>query len=322
MEALRPFHTGPYLDALVRANGGEFEESMLAFGLGTMECPVYPGCLDYHRLVAGSTLLGVQALQEEGLVLAFAPTGGMHHAGPGSAAGFCYLNDAVLGILGFLDRGLRVLYLDIDAHHGDMVQEAFYEEDRVLKISFHESPETLFPHRSGFLEETGKGLGEGLNVNVPLPAGTGDEAFSWAFEQVVPPLTEAFRPEVVVAVLGADALASDPMSNLKLTTEGYCGAIRWIRKLSPRTLALGCGGYVLEDIARAWTLAWAILNDIPLAEDAELLYGGLFRGDGLLSLQDRPVFIPEETRRRTTEECRRVVRYIREHHFARLDARG
>ena len=152
--------------------------------------------------------------------------------------------------------------------------------------------------------------------------GPGDEAFSWALEQVVPPLTEAFRPEVVVAVLGADALASDPMSNLKLTTEGYCGAIRWIRKLSPRTLALGCGGYVLEDIARAWTLAWAILNDIPLVEDAELLYGGLFRGDGLLSLQDRPVFIPEETRRRTTEECRRVVRYIRENHFARLGARG
>lgn len=322
VDALRAFHTEPYLDALGRANSGRFEEAMLSFGLGSMECPVYQGCFDYHRFIVGSTLLGVEALQEEGLGLAFAPTGGMHHAGPGAAAGFCYLNDAVLGILGLLDRGLRVLYLDIDAHHGDMVQEAFYEDDRVLKISFHESPETLFPHRSGFLEETGKGAGEGLNVNIPLLAGTGDEAFTWTFERVVPPLTEAFQPEAVVAVLGADAFASDPMSNLKLTTEGYCKAVGWIQKLAPRILALGCGGYVLENITRAWTLAWAILNDIPLAEDTELLYGGVFRGDGLLSLQDRPIFIPEKTRRRTMEQCRRTLRYIEAHHFARLGAAG
>jgi hypothetical protein len=129
---------------------------------------------------------------------------------------------------------------------------------------------------------------------------------------------EAFEPDIVVAVLGADALASDPMSNLRLTTEGYCEAVRWIQRLSPKVLALGCGGYVMDTISRAWTLAWAILNEIPLSDDAELLYGGVFRGDGLISLQDRPVFIPEETRRRTLENGKRIVQYIKAHHFAKL----
>lgn len=318
LDALRAYHTQDYLEILEQANKGEFQESMLALGIGTTECPVYPGCLDYHRLIVGSTLTGVEVLAGEDTTLAFAPTGGMHHAGPDFASGFCYLNDLVLAILRLLEIGLRVLCVDIDVHHGDMVQETFYEDDRVMTISFHESGETLFPHRSGFVEEMGRGRGEGYNVNVPMPAGTGDEAFTWAFERVFPPLIETFRPDIVVAVLGADALASDPMSNLRLTTEGYCAAVQWIQRLSPKLLALGCGGYVLDTLSRAWTLAWAILNGIPLSEDTELLYGGVFRGDGLISLQDRPVFIPEETRRRTLEECQRIVQHIEMHHFSRL----
>jgi len=321
-EALKAYHTESYLKVLQQANEGVFAESMLAFGLGSMECPVYRGCLDYHGLVVGSTLIGVDILKRGNVDLVFAPTGGMHHARPDFASGFCYLNDPVLGIHRFLEHGWRVLYLDIDAHHGDMVQEAFYEEDRVLNISFHEDPKTLFPYKSGFVDEMGKGPGTGFNVNVPMSAGAGDEAFTWAFERVLPPLADAFRPDVVAAVLGADTFASDPMSNLKLTTEGYCKAVTWIGSLASKVLALGCGGYVLDNIARAWTLAWAILNNVPLTEETELLFGGVFRGDGLVSLQDRPVFIPQETRRRAMAECRRVVRYIEEHHFPRLGITG
>ncbi|MFC1820374.1 acetoin utilization protein AcuC, partial [Thermodesulfobacteriota bacterium] len=228
MEALRAYHGEAYLRVLQQANVGEFKDSMLALGLGTMECPVYPGCMEYHRLVVGSTLLGVEAMNQDGIRLAFGPTGGMHHAGPDFASGFCYLNDAVMGILRFLEKGLRVLYLDIDAHHGDMVQDAFYEEDQVLKISFHESPKTLFPHRTGFVKETGNGRGQGFNVNVPMAAGTGDEVFTWAFQRIVPPLAEAFQPDVVMAILGTDTLSSDPMSNLRLTTQGYCEVIQGI----------------------------------------------------------------------------------------------
>jgi acetoin utilization protein AcuC len=317
-DALLVYHTKAYVEVLEKANEGKFEESMLALGVGTMECPVYQGCLDYPRLIVGSSLMAVDALLKEDVRLIFAPTGGMHHAGPDFASGFCYLNDPVLAILRLLEEGLRVLYVDIDVHHGDMVQEAFYEDNRVLNISFHESGETLFPHKSGFVEEIGKGRGEGYNVNVPVPAGTGDEVYIWTFERLFPPIVEAFRPDIVVAVLGADTLASDPMSNLRLTTEGYCETVRWIQRLSPRILGFGCGGYVLDTLSRAWTLAWAILNEIPLSDDAELLYGGVFRGDGLPSLQDRPVFIQEETRRRTLEKCRRTVQYIEKHHFPKL----
>jgi acetoin utilization protein AcuC len=318
MASLREYHTDVYLKVLERANTGEFDESMLALGLGTLECPVFPGCLDYHRLVTGSTLLGVEALQEKGVRLAFSPSGGMHHAGPDFASGFSYLNDPVLAIRRLLKKDLRILYVDIDVHHGDLVQEAFYDDARVLTLSFHESPETLFPHISGFVEEMGDGAAAGYCVNVPLMAGTGDEPFTWAFERLFPPLCGTFKPDVVVAVLGTDMMASDPMSNLKLTTEGYCDAIRWIHRLAPKILALGCGGYDLDTIARAWTLAWAVLNDIPISEDIELLFVGEFRGDGMFSLQDRPFFIPELTRRKTMEACENVVNYIETHHFAKL----
>jgi acetoin utilization protein AcuC len=315
---LLEYHKEEYLSVLERANSGEFQEWMLEIGIGTMECPVYRGCYDYHRLIVGSSLMGADSILREGTRVVFGPTGGMHHAGEDFASGFCYLNDAVLAVKRLMDAGMRILYVDIDAHHGDMVQEAFYREDRVLNVSFHEDPQTLFPHNRGFVEEIGEGAGRGFNINVPMPAGTGDEVFVRMFEQIFPPVAEAFRPDVVVAALGADGLASDPMSNLRITTEGYCRAVELIAQLSPRILALGSGGYVLETISRAWTLAWAILNRIPISDDTELLYGGVFRGDSLPSLKDQPVFIPEQTRRVTMERCEAVASYIRSTHFALL----
>jgi|Deesub1362B_J571_1020462.scaffolds.fasta_scaffold04512_2 acetoin utilization protein AcuC len=318
LEELKSYHKKEYLGLLERANKGKFEESMLASGLGTLECPVYPGCFDYHRLVVGGSLLGARLLLDGEAEVVFGPTGGLHHAGPDFAAGFCYLNDVVLAIQRFLSGGWRVLYVDIDAHHGDMVQDAFYHRDDVMTVSFHENPETLFPHRSGFVQEMGEGKGKGFNINVPLLAGTGDETFLWAFVRLLPPIARAFVPDVLVAVLGADALASDSMSNLRLTTHGYVRAVGLLRTLAPRILALGCGGYVLDSMTRAWTLAWATLIEVPIRDDAELLFGGVFQGDGLPSLHDRPVFISQEEAMKSRTACEEVVRFIEEHHFPRL----
>jgi acetoin utilization protein AcuC len=320
VEVLRAFHTDEYVSTLEQANQGTSEEWMLSIGLGTLECPVYKGVFDYHRLVAGCALAGVAALAEPDVQIVMAPTGGMHHAGSDFASGFCYLNDPVLAIKRFLDEGKRVLYLDIDAHHGDLVQEAFYAEDRVLNISIHESPETLFPFHTGFVHETGEGPGEGYNVNVPLASGTGDEVYALAFNRIVPPLAEAFDPDVVVSVIGPDGLSADPMTHLMLTTRGYCNAVGWLRRFGRKTLVLGGGGYVLESVARAMTLAWATLNDVSLCDDAELLFGGMFRGDGLPSLHDLPVFIPEGSQRQARDAALAVIEYIERTQFKTLGA--
>ena len=318
VDALRTFHTPEYLDALTRANEGVAEEQMLEIGLGTTECPVYRGCFDYHRLVVGSALRGVDALGDADVRVVFVPSAGMHHAGADFAAGFCYLNDPVLAIQRLLARGRRVFYLDIDAHHGDQVQAAFYREGRVLKVSLHESPETLFPFRTGYVQETGEGPGAGYNVNLPFAAGTGDEVYLWGFRQVVPPLFAAFKPDLIVAEIGVDVLANDPMTNLALTTHGYCEAVRWVQQTGIPALVLGGGGYLRDSIARGWTLAWAILNDVPLTDDAELLFGGTFRGDGLYSLLDRPIFLSDESQKTAWAACRAAVDAIRANQFQTL----
>jgi acetoin utilization protein AcuC len=318
VDALRTFHAPDYIDALVRANEGYTEEEWLAIGLGTTECPIYKGCLDYHRLIVGSALRGVEALADPEVGAVFAPSGGLHHAGADFASGFCYLNDPVIAIQRLLAQGRRVFYLDIDAHHGDQVQAAFYGEGRVLKVSLHESPETLFPFRTGFVTETGTGAGAGYNVNLPYAAGTGDEVYLWGFRQVVPPLFAAFKPDVVVAVIGVDVLANDPMTNLALTTQGYCEAVRWMHATGVPALVLGGGGYLRDSIARGYTLAWAILNDVPLSDDSELLYGGAFRGDGLYSLLDRPIFLSEESQQTAWTAARAAVDAIKANQFKTL----
>jgi len=317
-ETLAQFHTEAYLEALDKANSGTFEQPMLDMGLGSAECPVYAGCFDYHRLVVGSTLAATEALLRDEADVAFVPSAGMHHAGKNFAAGFCYLNDPVLAILRLLREGLRVLYLDIDAHHGDQVQAAFYEDPRVLTISLHENPETLFPFHTGFVNEVGEGAGKGYTVNLPFAAGTSDDVYLWGFRQIVPPLVRAFRPDIVVAEIGADVLAADPMTHLLLTTHAYCEAVSFVKGTGLKVLALGGGGYLLGTVSRAWTLAWAIFNDVPIHDDAELLFGGVFRGDGLVSLHDRPVAIPEDTRAAAWEACRAAVATIKANQFRLL----
>jgi acetoin utilization protein AcuC len=187
------------------------------------------------------------------------------------------------------------LYVDIDAHHGDQVQAAFYDSDQVFCLSFHESPNSLFPYETGFETEVGRGKGKGYNVNVPLPAGTGDEVFSWAFRELYPPIVKNFCPDVVIGVFGMDTIYSDPMTNLLLTNNAVIDAVEIVSRSAPRQLAFGCGGYVLDNLARGWTLAWAAMTRQEINNDQSLTVGGVFLGERDVSLRDGPHFVAEKT---------------------------
>lgn len=304
------FHDKKYIGLLKQANKGVFREEWLKYGLGTTECPIYKGVYDYNRLATGATQLGAKLINEGTADIVFNPTGGFHHAGKDFAAGFCYINDAVIVARKWIDQKKRVLYIDVDAHHGDQVQDAFYSSSRVMTISFHESGKTLFPFDSGFEKEMGSGRGKGFAVNVPLPEGTGDDEFMWAFKKIFLPLVKSFKPDVVMAALGADGLFSDPLSNLKLTNIGFSQAVQMIVDNSPKLLALGCGGYSLENSVRTWTLEWAVMNGLGCDEEEMMSFGGAFRGDGICSLQDAPSFIPDETRKKNKREISRTIKTI------------
>jgi acetoin utilization protein AcuC len=312
---LHSFHDKKYLGLLKRANDGTFKEEWLKYGLGTTECPVYKGVYDYHLLATGATLLGAKLIEEKAADIVFNPTGGFHHAGRDFASGFCYINDVVLAARKLLDLKKRVLYVDIDAHHGDQVQEAFYSSDKIMTISFHESGKTLFPFKTGFENEIGKGRGKGYTINVPMPENCGDDEFMWVFKRVFLPLVKSFKPDVVIGALGADGLFSDPFSNLQLSNVSYSQAAQMIVNHSPKLLALGCGGYVLENIARTWTLEWSIMNRLECSEEDTTSFGGVFWGDGVCSLQDTPHFIPDEIKKKNMREVKRIVAAIQKHIF-------
>ncbi len=313
-QKLALFHDWDYLAALEEANNGVFKEKMIEFGLGTMDCPVFPGVYDYSVLVTGGTLLAGKLVEEGRYDLAFNIAGGFHHAQRANAEGFCYINDIVIAIRDLLRRGHRIAYVDIDAHHGDGVQSAFYEDDRVLTISLHESGKTLFPW-SGFETEIGLGAGRGYNINIPLPPQTDDEAFLLAFDEIVPAALRAFEPDIVYALLGADSLLADPLSHLNLTNNGYAEAVKTVEAISPRCVALGGGGYHMQSVTRAWALAWAVMNGIEPQDDYVGAIGGMMLGTEYVEgggLRDRHVYTTGPIKEEIKKEIQRVTDYIKE----------
>jgi acetoin utilization protein AcuC len=216
-------------------------------------------------MVAGATLECIRQIRENGRQIAFNIAGGLHHAMRGRASGFCYLNDPAIGIAQMIRDGLRVVYLDIDVHHGDGVEAAFYNTDQVLTISLHQHGQTLFPG-TGFTDEIGEGPGYGYTVNVPLAPGTGDDLYLWVFMEVVPPLVHAFDPDMLVTQLGVDTLITDPLAALNLTTNGFFKLIQEIKSWGVKWVALGGGGYNVMNVARAWTRAWAIMKGIDISD--------------------------------------------------------
>jgi acetoin utilization protein AcuC len=265
--ALLRVHEPGYLAAVKAASADRF---FTGYGLNTPDNPVFAGMHEVSALVAGATRRAAEAVWTGEATRAVNLAGGLHHAMPNRASGFCVYNDPAVAIAHLLDLGAeRVAYVDIDVHHGDGVQEIFYTDPRVLTVSLHESPRTLFPG-TGFPDETGGPGAEGSAVNVALPAGTGDAGWLRAFHSVVPDVLRAFRPQVLFTQCGADTYRLDPLANLRLTIDGQRASHLALRDLAEelcdgRWIATGGGGYALvEAVPRAWTHLLATVTGDPL----------------------------------------------------------
>lgn len=259
---LLTFHRPEYLQMLKKANEGLELGDASAFGLGSNDNPVFPGLLDWSRLVSGASVAAAEEvarrINDAVPPISFAIPGGMHHATPVKATGFCYINDVVLAINALLDKGLKVAYVDIDAHHGDWVQRPYFESDRVLTISIHQMGRNHFPG-TGRVAETGIGRGRGYSVNLPLLAYTDDQVWRESFDEVVPPLLEAFKPDVLVTQLGVDILHSDPLTGLYCTEKSFSHAVTFFKSTGLPWVALGGGGYHVPNVVRCWTIGLALM---------------------------------------------------------------
>jgi len=315
-EELMRFHEPSYLRVLKEASQGKISLETLERGLGTKDCPIVPGLYEWTLSLVGGTLAAMRAILEGKVDVAVNLYGGLHHAMPGHAEGFCYLNDIAVSISEAVERGCKVAYLDCDAHHGNGVQEAFYRDPRVLVISIHETGRTLYPW-GGWETQLGEGEGYGYNVNIPLEPGSDDEVYQLAFDSLIPPLLKAFDPDLLVAQLGADSLISDPLTHLRLTNNGYSHAVRCIAGQARPILALGGGGYDMYRTARCWTLAWAILNDLEPKDELAGLVGGMMFGPEMEvgSLLDAPHPSKGEVKEKAMEEAGRVIGFIQERVF-------
>jgi len=309
------YHEPAYVALLKEATRGHVSVEMLERGLGTADTPILKGIYEWSLKAAGGTYRAVQDILAGRVQTAFNLLGGFHHARRGAAEGFCYINDVVIALKASFQKApdLRIAFVDFDAHHGNGVQEAFYDDPRLLFLSVHETGKTLYPW-SGNETETGSGPGEGYTVNIPLEPGSDDEVYAFVLDEAVFPVLKAFRPDFMVVEIGADTLISDPLTHLKLTNNGYQKAVRGIMPICRKILALGGGGYDLYRTARCWTLAWAILNHVEPEDEFAGLVGGMMFGPEMEvgSLFDRPYLTKGEGKEKAFEEAQRVVAFIRE----------
>lgn len=310
---LAMFHDREYLEVLKAANAGISVAGAGYYGLGAGDNPVFKGLFDWSRLVTGASLQAAEMVDRGEVEIAFSMSGGLHHAMPSRAAGFCYINDPVIAIMSLLKKGRRVAYIDIDAHHGDGVQEAFFATDRVLTISIHETGRMLFPG-TGFKEDLGEGEGRGYSVNVPVPPSSDDEIFLYAFNEIVPPLIEKFSPDIVVSQLGVDSFSNDPLAHLNYTNNGFCEAVRKIKEISPKWVALGGGGYDVTAVGKAWTLAWAIMNGVQIPDELPGDFVALYPMEGFRSGKVRDDVYRETGREKEMMlgEVEREVKFLKE----------
>ncbi|CAK7282029.1 acetoin utilization protein AcuC [Streptomyces misionensis] len=275
---LRLVHREDYIDA-VKAASADPAGADGSYGLGTLDDPAFAGMHEVSALIAGQSVAAAEAVWRGDALHAVNFTGGLHHAMPGGASGFCVYNDAALAIARLLELGVeRVAYVDVDVHHGDGVQAAFWEDPRVLTISVHEHPRTLFP-QSGWPQETGAGAGEGTAVNLPLPAGTGDAGWVRAFHAVVPELLAEFRPQVLVTQHGADTHFEDPLAHLAVSLDAQRAVQTACHELAHeyadgKWIALGGGGYAVVDVVpRSWTHLVGIAAGKPVAPETVIPEG-------------------------------------------------
>jgi acetoin utilization protein AcuC len=257
-------HDAGYIAAVREAPAAGWD---VGHGLGTPDNPIFDRMHEASAMVVGSSLLAARQIASGATKRAVSIAGGLHHAMRDRAAGFCVYNDTAVAISWLLDNGFeRIAYLDTDVHHGDGVQDAFYDDPRVLTISMHQNPLTLFPG-TGFADETGGEGAQGLAVNIALPPYTNDRAWFRAFHAVVPSLLQAFRPQLLVSQCGVDTHDEDPLASLSLSVDGHRQIYRTVRALAEQYaqgnwLACGGGGYqLLRVVPRSWTHLIATMLD-------------------------------------------------------------
>lgn len=264
-EELSAFHSSEYIDFLRRINpdnAQEFTKQLQRFNVGRAggDNPVFDGLFDYCRLYASGSIDGAKKLLTGKAQIAINWAGGLHHAKKSEASGFCYVNDIVLAILEFLKFWPRVVYIDIDVHHGDGVEEAFYVTDRVMTVSFHKYGDNFFPG-TGDIWDKGSGAGEYYAVNVPLKDGIDDESYFQIFKPVVEKVFETFQPSAVVLQCGTDSLARDRLGGFNLTVKGHARCVEFVKSFGVPMLVVGGGGYNIRSVARCWLHETSVLLD-------------------------------------------------------------
>lgn len=261
LKRISPHNTALYTDLLSKFNVGE-------------DCPVFSGLFDLCSISTGGSLEGASKLNSGLSDVAINWAGGLHHAKKYEASGFCYVNDIVIGILELLKYHSRVLYIDIDIHHGDGVQEAFYLTDRVMTLSFHKYGNYFFPG-TGSMFETGSQQGKHYSVNVPLKDGIDDHSYLSIFCPIVQTCVEFYQPSCIVLQCGADSLGCDRLGCFNLSIRGHGDCVEFVKHFNLPLLILGGGGYTIRNVARCWTYETALLVDTPISN--ELPYNEYFQ---------------------------------------------
>eukprot|EP01040_Poterioochromonas_malhamensis_P006367 gene6367-6860_t len=260
------FHSDDYINFLRLIspdNMADYIRQLQRFNVGE-DCPVFDGLFEFCQIYASGSIGGAIRLNEELADIAINWAGGLHHAKKTEASGFCYVNDCVLAILELLKKHQRVLYIDIDIHHGDGVEEAFYTTNRVMTCSFHKFGE-YFPG-TGDVKDKGYDSGEGYAINVPLNDGMDDESYRTIFRPVIAKIMERFQPGAVVLQCGADSLSGDRLGCFKLSIKGHGDCVNYVKSFGLPTLVLGGGGYTLRNVPRCWTWETAVLLDTPIKD--------------------------------------------------------
>jgi len=268
------FHADEYvnfLKTITPDNMHEYTRQMTKFNVGEQsDCPVFDGLFEFCQISAGGSFGGARKLNNGSADIAINWAGGLHHAKKSEASGFCYINDIVLAILQLLRVHQRVLYIDIDIHHGDGVEEAFYTTDRVMTVSFHKFGE-YFPG-TGDVKDIGAGPGKGYSLNFPLKDGIDDESYRNIFRPVMAKVMEVYQPQAVVLQCGCDSLGGDRLGCFNLSIKGHGDCVNFIKSYNLPLLVLGGGGYTIRNVSRCWTYETGLLlnqeldNDLPQNE--------------------------------------------------------
>ncbi|CAA6665597.1 unnamed protein product [Spirodela intermedia] len=327
-EDIRRFHSDDYVDflssvtpeavsaAAAVAGGGLGVDSSASsssavsnakqlkrFNVGE-DCPVFDGLFDFCRASAGGSIGAAVKLNREDADIAINWAGGLHHAKKSEASGFCYVNDIVLGILELLKYHRRVLYVDIDVHHGDGVEEAFFTTDRVMTVSFHKFGD-FFPG-TGHIKDVGFGQGKYYALNVPLNDGMDDESFRGIFRPIIRKVMEVYQPEAIVLQCGADSLSGDRLGCFNLSVRGHSDCLRFLRSFNVPLMVLGGGGYTIRNVARCWCYETAVAvgvepdNKLPFNE-----YYEYFGPDYTLHIE--PKLVENQNTPRDLEKIRSVL---------------